>query len=655
MNNNKSHGGKKRVIPGVNDLCTTHPELMSEWDFDHNSIKPNEIHCGSHKKVWWKCKKCGNAWETEILLRANLNRGCPYCANQKLAVGFNDFGTLCPNIYNDWDYDSNGGKTPSDFIGVKSNKTIYLKCALGHKYETKVYLYYRGDRCPYCGNKRILSGFNDLATTCPRLVEQWDYEKNTLTPKEVTTGSDKKVWWKCEKGHSWQATINSRYLGRGCPECLKEQRTSLGEKTFAFYMQHNFKDFQENVHLKCMGKFELDMYVPSLKLAVEYDGQAWHRNTKRDLEKDELCKKNNITLIRLREEGCPKYETTAYLIDCPRNKGNVLNLKDSVNSLFVLINHLFNLDIKNIDSLENDITAINENYYSYTKRNSIKYKCPRLMEEWDYEKNKDLNPEFISVGSNSKVWWKCKEGHSWPAVVVARVRGNGCPYCSGTFAIPGVNDLATLYPDLMSEWDFDKNKKLNPGTLTVGSPRVVWWKCKYGHAWRAQIFSRTKNGSGCPTCAGQRSIPGVNDLATKYPELVKEWDYEKNGDLKPSDCLPQSEKVVWWICPKGHSYDMPVFFRTKAKSNCIYCSNKRILKGYNDLETLHPELAKEWNYEKNNGLLPSQVGGGGGSHKKVWWICPKGHEWPATLSSRIRLHTGCPTCAIERNRKHKIK
>ena len=91
--------------------------------------------------------------------------------------------------------------------------------------------------------------------------------------------------------------------------------------------------------------------------------------------------------------------------------------------------------------------------------------------------------------------------------------------------------------------------------------------------------------------------------------------------------------------------------RAKMNCGCPVCSNKRIQKGYNDLETLHPEIAKEWNYEKNDGLLPSQVGGMGGSHKKVWWICEHGHEWQATLASRISLHTGCPKCAIERNKK----
>ena len=125
---------------------------------------------------------------------------------------------------------------------------------------------------------------------------------------------------------------------------------------------------------------------------------------------------------------------------------------------------------------------------------------------------------------------------------------------------------------------------------------------------------------------------------------------EKNGELQPSDFLPGSEKVVWWKCPNGHSYDTQIAIRAKYKCGCPICNNKRVVKGINDLESMHPELASEWNYEKNGDLLPSQVGGGGGSHKKVWWRCEKGHEWMATLASRISLHTGCPTCAIERNK-----
>ena len=641
-----------KVVHGFNDLATTNPDLLEEWDYEKNTIKPTEIYAGSNLKVWWKCKEHGHSWCVPVQLRAKRGLGCPYCSHTRLLSGFNDVGTLYPSILKEWDYDKNHSKTPSDFIGIYSNKQIWLKCEKGHSYKSTIGSFCRGNRCPYCSNKKVLVGFNDLSTTHPELSKQWNYKKNDpLTPQMFTYGSDKKVWWLCEHGHSWQATINSRVAGKGCPKCLKEYQTSLTEKVFAYYLSKYFFDLKENVHLKELNRKELDIYIPSIKLAVEYDGHAFHRNVKRDLEKDNLCAQNGIILIRIREEGCPRYDSVSHFIDSPRNHGNILTMVSAVNNLFSLINKLFGTELEQISSIEKDLSSINETFYSHNKENSLINKCPQLLEEWDYEKNGDLKPDFIQPGSNSKVWWRCKNGHSWAAVVSSRVRGNGCPYCSGKYVLQGSNDFATKYPQLLKEWDYDKNKGIDPTKIHENARQAVYWKCEHGHSWKTSVATRTRMGAGCPVCSGLVADKGKNDLQTLYPDIAAEWDYEKNGDLKPSDFKPGSEKKVWWKCPKGHSYQNQIFLRVKTKCGCPYCSNRKVLKGFNDLETLHPELAKEWDYDKNNGLLPSQVSGAGGSHKRVWWKCKNGHCWEAVLTSRIRLRTGCPICAIERNKK----
>ena len=52
------------------------------------------------------------------------------------------------------------------------------------------------------------------------LYSQWNFEKNKdLDPSTLLSGSNKKVWWKCEKGHEWEAVVSSRYNGAGCPKC----------------------------------------------------------------------------------------------------------------------------------------------------------------------------------------------------------------------------------------------------------------------------------------------------------------------------------------------------------------------------------------------------------------------------------------------------
>ena len=128
-----------------------------------------------------------------------------------------------------------------------------------------------------------------------------------------------------------------------------------------------------------------------------------------------------------------------------------------------------------------------------------------------------------------------------------------------------------------------------------------------------------------------RLVKGENDLATVNPVLAKEWHPTKNGNLNPEDITSGSSKEVWWLCPKGHSYSMVVNQRTKRGYDCPYCSGHRVLKGINDLATTNPDLAKEWNYDKNIDLTPYDVTAG--SRKKYGGGVKKDMPTSSSLSN----------------------
>ena len=254
-------------------------------------------------------------------------------------------------------------------------------------------------------------------------------------------------------------------------------------------------------------------------------------------------------------------------------------------------------------------------------------------------------------GSHQKVWWVCSKGHEWQADIVSRVYGGGCPYCSNHKVLVGYNDLLTTNFDIATEWHPYKNGNLSPSDFTSGSNKKVWWKCSLGHEWQTKIIQRS-NGSGCPYCSGLYVTEGKNDLVTTHPDLSKEWNYEKNKGLKdkygrdvstPNKVSAGSEIKVWWKCVYGHEWQATVMDR-KIGCGCPYCSGRRVLVGFNDLMTTNPEIASEWNYEKNNDLTPKDVVAG--SNKKVWWKCSKGHEWKTTISHRtLKTNaTRCPYC-----------
>ena len=82
--------------------------------------------------------------------------------------------------------------------------------------------------------------------------------------------------------------------------------------------------------------------------------------------------------------------------------------------------------------------------------------------------------------------------------------------------------------------------------------------------------------------------------------------------------------------------------RCYGGSGCPYCSGKKVQRGFNDLSTTNPEIIDRWDYEKNGDLTPEMVSAG--SNKKVWWICPNGHEYEKRIASFIK-YPNCPICS----------
>lgn len=262
---------------------------------------------------------------------------------------------------------------------------------------------------------------------------------------------------------------------------------------------------------------------------------------------------------------------------------------------------------------------------------------------WHPTLNGELTPEAVSPGSKKRVWWRCERGHDWQAPVYSVTNGSGCPYCAGKRPIVGETDLATTHPQLMPMWS--PRNTIAPTAITAGSRKKVWWRCERSHEWEAEVFTVATGTSGCPYCAGKRAIPGENDLATMRPDLMEQWDYDRNADIAPVELLPSSHDKVWWRCELGHNWQAVVFSRTKESgSGCPYCTGKKVLAGFNDLGTLKPELANEWYQPLNGDLTPRDVTLG--SNKKVWWRCGERHVWQAAIYSRTRKKSaGCPVCA----------
>ncbi len=536
------------------------PKLMAEWDWEENNklgLDPKTLTCGSHQKAWWKCSK-GHEWQATISNR-NEGRNCPYCSGKKVLKGYNDLATINPTLAKEWNYEKNGDLKPEVFT-ANSGRKVWWKCDKGHEWQANIDSRNKGSGCPFCKGKKAIKGYNDLTTLNPKLAREWNYERNNrLTPKEVMPNTNLTVWWKCDKGHEWQARIASRTKGRDCPICSNKK---------------------------------------------------------------------------------------------------------------VLIGY-------------NDLATVN----------------PKLVSEWNYDKNGNLRPEDFIANSSKKVWWKCSKGHEWQTTIINRNKGRGCPICSSErntsfpeyallyylrkygietehsykrkgyeldIYIP-IKKIAIEYDGYFyhknkTKKDLEKNHKCKEDGIKLyrireGLPSLNDYSIDYtvdkNQKDLAEVLQKVLSEIVGFTTDIDISRDAIeienlreytekdNSLLCINPTLAKEWNYEMNGSLRPEHVLANSGKKIWWKCDKGHEWQATIAHRNNGRG-CPYCSGKKVLAGYNDLATINPKLAKEWNYERNGNLRPEDFTAG--SHKKVWWKCEKGHEWQATIEKRNK-DRGCPYCS----------
>lgn len=402
--------------------------------------------------------------------------------------------------------------------------------------------------------------------------------------------------------------------------------TSLEEIRFFYFIRKIFPNAinRHSFKHKYAKNAELDIFVPHLNFAIEYDGIYYHSSKtmlQKDLNKNSACSESKINLLRIREKGLEKISPDDIIYDYVKIDSHKICCQE----LSSFIKNTFSLsqvEFDSIESLDYDSFEIGpeilELYDEIEKENSLFIINPELCKDWNYERNNGLEPNKIRPNSDLLVWWKCNAcEHEWQATIHERHRETwGCLRC---------RSLGVKRPELAKEWHPIKNGKLTPFDFTVGSKHVAWWKCSKGGEYQMPIDERRRLKS-CPCHAyNTHNLHEYNNLAYINPELTKQWHPLKNGNLAPKDIFPTSMKKYWWICEKGHEYQSTPHQRHYMEHGCSYCDGKKTSLE-NCLEFKRPKLALYWNYEKNGELNPRNITFASG--KNVWWKCPNcGFEW----------------------------
>jgi len=283
-----------------NCLATLNQVLASEWHpILNGELTPYDVTISSGKEVWWQCSKNHkHEWHASPNSRTSHkhNTGCPYCFDKlgrKLPSEDYNLFIINPTLCEEWNYNKNY-KFPSEYT-PNSGEKVHWICKINkkHKWEAQIASRNNGVNCPYCSGKLPSEDYNLLIKN-PELCEEWNYEKNNANPENFLPNSNKKAWWKCQKcSHEWEATINSRNNGVGCPECnMPKGEVRISEyfilNRLLFYIPQ--KEFDDLLGLGG-GKLSYDFYLPKYNLLIEYQGKQHERyikgfhKTKEDFEK----------------------------------------------------------------------------------------------------------------------------------------------------------------------------------------------------------------------------------------------------------------------------------------------------------------------------------------------------------------------------------
>ena len=621
-----------------NNLATVCPGIAGEWNTERNGeLRPSQVSPGSNKKVWWKCA-AGHEWQAQIVKRTKGD-GCPFCSNHRVLMGFNDLQTTDPALASQWHPSKNGELHPSQVTRGTSRK-VWWQCSRGHEWEATIGSRASGLGCPYCSNKRVLPGYNDLQTVNPVLSSQWNWEKNAvLRPTAVTGHCGKAVWWICRNGHEWKATVDARSRGLGCPVCSNKEilagyndlKTTAPELAKQWHLEKNGSllpemvgcGSQRKVWWMCSKGHEWQASIVNRSKGIGCPMCSQHRKTSfpekavfyylRQVFPDAACNVGSNTFPWLGRMSLDVYIpdlSVAVEYDGPQHslptdqRKNDLCTQNGVTLIRIRHPQISN-ELKGAVSIK----LRDETHDSLS--GAIKCVLSYVAESFGTKFDVDIDIERDRTD------------------IYRLLELQECE-----------NSLPSVFPQIAAQWHSVKNAGLRPEMFAPMSNRILWWKCDEGHEWRAAINDRAL-GSGCPYCANKKVLIGYNDLETTAPELAKEWNLKRNGGLSANGVTGGSRKTVWWFCARGHEWKATVAARSRG-GGCPYCSNKRVLAGHNDLSVRNPKLAAQWNYEKNGTLLPEMVVCG--SHRKVWWICKNNHQWQASIVSRMKGN-GCPYCA----------
>jgi Probable Zinc-ribbon domain len=522
-------------------MATARPDLAAELV----GTDPTTVAAQTNKILLWRCPNHDEPYPATGADRVR-GYGCGYCRGLQVLPGYNDIATTRPDLAAEL-----VGTDPTTVIAGTTRILLWRCPNHDQPYPATGSNRTRGSGCGYCHGRRLLPGFNDMATTHPDLAR----DLVDTDPTKVIAGTPKVLMWRCPNhDQPYPASGNSRVSGHGCGYC------------------HG---------LRVLPGFN-DMAATRPDLAREVV----------DIDPTTVIAGTKLVLTW----RCANHEETYRMTGRSRADGS---------GCPYCVNQRVLPGFNDMATTRPDMAA-----------------C--LV---------GADPTAVIAGTPKVLLWRCpNHSEPYPTTGAHRARGrtpgHGCGYCHGLQVLPGYNDMATSRPDMAAEL-----VGTDPTTIIAGTKKILLWRCPNHDEPYPLAGAQRAAGIGCAYCANQNILPGFNDMATTHPSMAADL-----VDTDPTTVFAGTEKILLWRCP-NHPEPYPARGMNRLKDrSCGYCSNRRVLPGFNDVATTHPDLALEVVDCDPSTVIAT-------SPRKHHWRCRAcGYQWSATGVNRAR-GTGCPKCA----------
>lgn len=519
-----------------------------------------------------------------------------------------------------------------------SRQLIWLKCPVcGYEFEVTPNKF---SGCDFCAGGIIRPGYNDVATLFPELALDFVPELNPevdLTKEAYS--STKLVRWKCHVcGEEWTTQIYSRILNSKKPVTItKCKKCAVVQKRKEEYPElFKYLDMSKNTLRDIATCNDLNWLCPEHGPFT----RDWYYVTKHYKKNGKLPCCNGVDMHKKKEQK--------YLSDHPElveefspnnsKKPEDLTERSSYMAKWICKEHgeyIMKVRYRTVEGRGCPTCRINGNYF---------YQHYSELEKMYSEKNAKPFSD-VRATDNDLLIWECDKGHEFTKMpyTITKQKENICPACRKLDQYEEFKTkILSLNDNMIGLWDDEKNYQY---FITENKPlddyQKFFGKCENGHEGFWDVRAIARNGGTCPICDNRKIMTGVNDLKTTHPELVKKLIPEIKKTA--GDILYKEDKYLECVCPTcGGTYSDSMKNINDGIDNCPYCAGKKILTGYNDLSTVHPELMNRLSPDIKDSADKIVCK----EDKYLSWICPTcGGEYIDSIGNLVKDIDNCPFCA----------